>query len=520
MITESLDLIRFEGGILNSPFSCLKLTGTDVERFLNGQTVNDVRLLSNVNQILANATVDTAGRAEYLFALALIDQDYYIICRPEDKNKLKERLEKYIITDDVKILEADSVYFVLGLMSNAILQEQKSLLARGFFFNDQVGLIDNEVKTNSELILINEKQFNYLVGLSGFAHWDMDFKPNQLLTNSFASQLINFKKGCFLGQEVLAKIINNRGAAFFPAYLLIDPMADVNEIISLLTEQKIINQVYFNVNYKNQLFLYVSLHRNYRVEGRKIQIADLNAVVKLSPVIKNDGHSKAKELYDEALDQFANSENVEKAVYLLKLAILSDNQFCDAYESLGVILDRLGKTHQAIEIMHELNRINPDIPMTYTNLSLFYMKVGEIKKAEDYKAQATVAQFKSQAKASQDMQKEAEKKQQELNILLERQDMFKQVLEIDEEDIIALNGLGEVNYKLGQFKQARDYLIKAIQVNPKHSVAHLNLAECLIALNELDEAKQILIKGIEVASLQGELMPANKMQSHLNQLNS
>ncbi len=519
MTFNNLDAIRFEGGILNPPFSCIKLTGDDVVGFLNGQTINDVKWLNVENAIMPNATVDSSGRAEYLFAVAIFNHCYHIICRPGDVDLILDRLNRFIITDDVSLEIVDQLNFIIGVLSIASFQEQGEVLAKGFFFNDQVALIQSSSTAFHNHKHLDQNIFNEYLAMSGFPLWDIDFKQQNLITNSQAAAFINFKKGCFIGQEVLAKIINNRGAAYYPAYIIVDELFGVNELGDLIA-QKIINECYFTVTYQSKKYLYVSLHRSYRVEDKTIEFAKSKIQIKLNPPINNHYQAKAKWLYDEALFLFAKTDKIDQAVYLLKLAILCDNTFVDAYESLGVILDRMGNTHNAIDIMHELIKVNSDIPMAYTNLSLFYMKVGEIKKAEDYKAQATLAQFRHQAQINQNHQVANDQKKRELEQLLERQNMFTQVLEIDSEDIIALNGLGEVYYKLGQFKQAKEYLMKAIEFSPKHSVAYLNLGECLIALNEQNEAKRILAKGIEVASIQGELMPANKMQAHLNQLNS
>ena len=98
--------------------------------------------------------------------------------------------------------------------------------------------------------------------------------------------------------------------------------------------------------------------------------------------------------------------------------------------------------------------------------------------------------------------------------------MFFEVLELDENDCMALNGLGEIFYKKENFEKAAEYFSKAIEHNSNYSVAYLGLAETQMKLKlERSIIIETLEQGISVSSKQGELMPANKMQSLLNGLN-
>lgn len=115
---------------------------------------------------------------------------------------------------------------------------------------------------------------------------------------------------------------------------------------------------------------------------------------------------RARKYTDEALQIFASAphekddaskakhdEACKEAVSLLEKAIQEDPKNQDAFETLGVILARQEKYNEAIEIMKKLVAINPDSIMAQTNLSIFYMKIGDKEKAEEHKAQSTVLQF-------------------------------------------------------------------------------------------------------------------------------
>ncbi len=118
---------------------------------------------------------------------------------------------------------------------------------------------------------------------------------------------------------------------------------------------------------------------------------------------KNIGMRKREErsqnYTEEALEVFARaqeanqSEAYDQAIELLRKALTENPKNEDAYESLGVILAKQGKITDAIKVMHQLEMINPNSIMAQTNLSIFYMKLGDKETAEEHKAKGTILQF-------------------------------------------------------------------------------------------------------------------------------
>ncbi len=115
---------------------------------------------------------------------------------------------------------------------------------------------------------------------------------------------------------------------------------------------------------------------------------------------KNIGLKKREErsqtYLDEALDVFAKSESpseLDAAIELLRKALKENPRNEDAMESLGVMLAKQGKYQEAIMVMHQLEMTNPENIMAQTNLSIFYMKIGDKETAEEHKAKGTVLQF-------------------------------------------------------------------------------------------------------------------------------
>lgn len=63
-----------------------------------------------------------------------------------------------------------------------------------------------------------------------------------------------------------------------------------------------------------------------------------------------------------------------------------------------------------------------------------------------------------------------------------------------------------------------EHLKKVLTSDPKYSVAYLAMGKALKALGRKEEARKIWSDGIKIAASKGDLMPANQMQTELENL--
>ena len=146
------------------------------------------------------------------------------------------------------------------------------------------------------------------------------------------------------------------------------------------------------------------------------------------------------------------------------------------------------------------------------------MKLGKIEEAEQEKSLATLKSFQKfgdEAKLKEQL--EAEKKAQE-DEWAKRESMFRQVLEIDEEDTLANYGLGSIAVEKKNWSEAIMHLEKVLKADPQYSVAYLALGKAYKGIGSKDKATQVWRDGITIAAKKGDLMPANQMQSELQTL--
>jgi hypothetical protein len=178
----------------------LKITGKDSKSFLQSQLSNDVNKLDN-SSIQLSAYCQHQGKILVLFWL-LRSKDDFLLCFPLDLiETVKNRLQMFILVSDVKIEDVTEKYLQLGLIN-----ENK---ADAYVLNDQLSLmlVDSQ---SAEKFTFASRQY-----------WDKACidnlipEVNSITTEKFVPQMLNldideiglsFTKGCYPGQEVVARL--------------------------------------------------------------------------------------------------------------------------------------------------------------------------------------------------------------------------------------------------------------------------------------------------------------------------
>jgi folate-binding protein YgfZ len=232
-------------GILDLSFrSRLCLLGNDRRNFLNGQVTNNVKDLQ-VGQGCYAALITAKGKMQSDLNIFNLENEILLDFEPGLSETVKERLEKYIIADDVQIMDVAPHY---GLLSVQGLKcaEVINALQLGFALPEMPLRFSNaKDETLGEIYLMN----NPRIGSAGFdlfvptnslgavadkliaaakqiggraCGWealdvarveagiprfgvDMD-ETNLPPEAGLESRAISYAKGCYIGQEVIARI--------------------------------------------------------------------------------------------------------------------------------------------------------------------------------------------------------------------------------------------------------------------------------------------------------------------------
>jgi tetratricopeptide (TPR) repeat protein len=99
-------------------------------------------------------------------------------------------------------------------------------------------------------------------------------------------------------------------------------------------------------------------------------------------------------------------------------------------------------------------------------------------------------------------------------------DHFKAVLEQSPEDELAMFSLGRACYEAGEYGEARENLMRAVDRKKDWMAAWILLGQCEMALGHRDAAREILQKAHQLAVIQnhrGPLAETKRLLAELDQ---
>lgn len=558
--------IREGGGLLpTTAFSLIEVKGPDAKRFLQAQTTNNVDLLED-GQMQLSALLDRKAKLVANFHLYRIDQEHFTIVSDSYLQKpILEHLDKFCFADKVEFVcvENQKLGYLYGLHSRLLLSS-KQTKEHSFFEADcgRIAFAGNDTdyfkfsRTGEEGFLLRMnlsdsddaeskdeefqkeiKEKEHLIDVArieaGIGKFGCDFDSDNLIFETgLDASSVSYTKGCFQGQEVLARVKAQGAPTRALCGLKIRCDGELGELKnkSINKDGEVIGTITSIANSKlaQGIIALASMKRDYRAPGKtvtcKIDGHDANITVSDLPFVQI---TSPKEFASRMLEQGMNIFTKEplaveakdsKAVFFLRIALLYNPMSLDAYEALGVVLNKKGELDEAIGIMEEMARLNPDSVMAHANLSAFYVEKGWIEKAEEEKAISMSLRMKEIMQESKQKEEAEKKKQEDESDTLKRLEMFKQVLVIDGDDLLANYGTGSCLVDLGRFEESLCFLNKALDVKPDYTNAYLYLGKAHLGLNNRSEASACLVKGIEVAAKRGDGEPLKAMQILLNGL--
>ena len=576
-LRQEIAAVRNEVGLwIRLDHTFIRFTGPDAASWLQSQTTNDVEALQS-GEGHANALLDRQGRLQANFTLHRWEDEYWALIETSQASAFIERLEAHRFIEDVQVEETG------GELEQIVLQGPKTLpylsarldrdtstpiehFPRALHACQPVDLFGTEVlafraSTSGEdgyvfivekgcgsalyenllsdtrgftVLPVSEDAREILRVEAGIPIFGRDMDPsNPIPETPLDPECVNMDKGCYLGQEIVARLHAYGSVKRALMGILFDP--DTTEALpfnsGILVDGRRIGTVKSAVLSPtlNAFIAMAYLDRDHRTPEEEVKFTIANndtvwsgRITRLPFLAPSTREERARSLYDNALTLFEQDLQDEdaSAIPLLQEAILFDPDFEDAYEVLGVILHRHHRVDEAIYYMQRLGEMNPDCLMAHTNLSVFYLAKGMIEEAEIEKAKAAVLQIQKASDEHQARQLAEEERARIQREALERIEMFREVLELDPDDPMATFGLGKAYIQLNQHEDALPHLRHACEVKKDYSAAFLDLGKCLEFLQRDEEAVTIYKEGIATASRKGDLMPMREMERRLNALDA
>lgn len=551
------------GYFLMDDWCLVAATGPDVLSFLQTQTTNDM-LKIEVGGGADNAVTDRKAKLLANFSVHRNgEQSLLILVETSQRDRLIDTLETYHIREKLEFskdvpwnrllaLQGPKSPVILDAVTGEVtnlmkpndiktvkLEGQELLLIcknltgeDGFVlaFNDSLRetLIQKLQEAGEEysLMPISSETREVLRVEAGIPAYGKDMDDRQVLPETGLEHTsVSYSKGCYTGQEVIARIKTYGSPAFALVGLIIEGEALPPRDSEIKLKNKKIGTIKSAVfsPYMNQNIALAYLQKDFRAPGQTYEVTiggdPFTVKTALLPFYQTASRTeRAEALHKQALEIYKKEEDLEKPIALLREAIALDPKYAPGYEALGVMLSRQKKLDEAIALMKRLAEIDPTEIMAHTNLSIYYMEQGRIEEAEQEKAEATALQFEKMVEENQAKRAREKKAQQDKEERKRQLEMFKKVLEIDPVDQVANFGLGSIYFDTGQYEEAVAPLQTVVEHYKDYSAAYLLLGKTLQQLSRDDEAAEVYKKGIAAASKKGDLMPLREMQNRLNQI--
>jgi folate-binding protein YgfZ len=541
----------------------LEVSGEDAAGYLQTQSSNDVFSLE-IGQGQLSSLLDRKAHVQSIFTLyRLAENKFWLLLDKHQLAATLHRLESFHFTESVVFQSKQDDLYIYGLHgpeSWAMVQQvspdwvhpqqefsvilapslsqdvtilKKSLTGEEgylFVFSQEAPSILNELQTLTTLhkgAQLTPETMDILRIEAGWPLYGIDVTEAFILPQTGLERFaVSYSKGCYIGQEVVAKVKTYGSVQYAMVGLVFDDAVSLpNPGTPIFFEDKEVGTLFSHTispTLGEKTIALALLQRDYRLPQNRLQLsmADVTYAVEVSFLPFYQAHSasqRAQEKYDKALGFFAADET-EPAITLLREAIALHPQFNDAYEALGVILSKNQAYDEAIHLMQKLAELDPDNVMAHSNLSVFYMQLGMKEEAEAEKDKATVLGFRKAIADNQTKQSQEQALLDKHQQLEEKIAMFEEVLALDSEDALASYGLGSALLELNRAEEAVQHLEKSVLLDPRYSVAYLALGRCYDSLKNIQKARSTFKNGIEVSAKRGDLMPMQEMQRALDNL--
>ena len=180
--------------------SLLKISGKDAEEFLQNQFSNDIKKIDS-NKVQFNAYCQHQGKVIAFFWVMRMGKDFLLSFPDELLEKIENRLKIFVIMSDVIIENVTNVLSQTGLINESSPNE--------FRINDELAVVIED--SNGQSVELAE---NHIAWEKAFLDSNIPEIYNvtseklvpQMLNLDINELGVSFSKGCYPGQEVVARL--------------------------------------------------------------------------------------------------------------------------------------------------------------------------------------------------------------------------------------------------------------------------------------------------------------------------
>ena len=261
----------------------LFIDGVDAKDFLQNIITNDINKVSNHNSCFASL-LNPQGKFLFEFLVIQHKKGYFIDCEKNQINELFKQLSLYKLRSSVQILNLSNEFVVAALSYEKFKSMEGSKDQLGFtlkYREDPIFLDPRNKKLGARFVINLEKLYLSLKKLDlkstkheeyynlsfelGIAQQNTDKLKNKIFgieCNFDELNAIDFKKGCYIGQENTSRIkLKNKLTKRLLPIKVIE--GDISAGQSIFIEKTEIGKVLIDKNYPFAVIKYTSEKFNF-----------------------------------------------------------------------------------------------------------------------------------------------------------------------------------------------------------------------------------------------------------------
>ena len=366
-------------------FCLVEAKGKDTFSFLQSQTTNDVLNLA-VGSGRNNALVDRKARLLGNFSLHKTSETTaLILLENHQRDTLIRQLEEYHFREDIEwntetpfnyllalqgpkspfilerltgsrvglhntndIFSATINGFETQVICKSLTGEEGYILACADDCKEDLLQALQQADDSSGLIAIGSETREVLRIEAGIPVFGKDMDKTHILPETgLEHSSVSYHKGCYIGQEVIARIKTYGSPAFALMGVVLEgeSLPAMNDIIKIKSKKMGVVKSSVYSPSLGKLIALAYLQKDFRSPGQKYEVTlnetPATLTTCLLPFYQTAGKTeRAKQLHEQALALFKKEENLDAPIALLREAIALDPKFAPGYEALGVMLSK------------------------------------------------------------------------------------------------------------------------------------------------------------------------------------
>src|SRR6266480_4120993 len=191
-----------------------RITGTDLFRFLNGQITNDLRKASETIAIEA-CVLNAKGKTNAHIFVGALGESFLVDAEPELGETLRNRLERYVIADDVHIEDVTDQFSLFHVLSeesptpeHGRIVSVRRFAEPGWDIWTAAALHDALwEQLSSTCGFVDSAAAEVMRIEQGIPRWGSELTEEIIpIEANLEQRTIDYQKGCYIGQEVISRI--------------------------------------------------------------------------------------------------------------------------------------------------------------------------------------------------------------------------------------------------------------------------------------------------------------------------